>query len=392
MVPEITVKSANTASKITSIASLSITNVALSQRVAHTNTVTRCQNNNKELQATEMGWPDSMFQVGIGDTELKYINGALLGAWSTRAILLGGHFLASKKFSAHKTHFPGGQVLPIMFFYASTASLEAATYRFGTPTEKTLTFFSSVLQISTIIYYALHFHPHNFEAFAVTTDKLPWLYRKVQAILALLPKSYSITQWESLNPEYINTMGDSFSSYKGGYQYFLIADLLTTGALGVINGFTTPNAPTNCYPTLPATTIVQGIYRTRTIAMRPFDSPLENLYFGTIASLQFTELIVATAQHDNAGLQNNTYAQNFIEYTPIAIQAINMIRGFYDICVLSYSIYRHFKPILSALDTFDINEQDVALLTLPHNHATSTVQIPENDHAFGAIQNLEQEL
>lgn len=378
VVPEKTVKAVNTASKITSIASLSITNVALSQRVALTNTATRCQDSNKEFQATEMGWPDSIFQVSIGGTDLKYINGALLGAWSTRAALLGGHFLVSKKFSAHKTHFPGGQILPTMFFYAGTASLETTTYRFGNSVEKSITFFSSVLQVSTIIYYALHFHPYNFEAFPVTIDKSPWLYKKVKAILPLLPKSYSITQWESLDQEYMHTMGVSFSNYKGGYQYFLIAELLTTGSLGIINGFTIPNAPTNCYPPLLATTLVQGLYTTATIAMRPFDTPLENLYFGTIASLQFTELIVATAQHDNIELQNNIYAQNFIEYTPLVIQAISMIRGLYDTCVLLYSVYRHFKPIQNALNTLDVPQDHTAVPISNEDNTVGAIQFPED--------------
>ena len=203
--------------------------------------------------------------------------------------------------------------------------------------------------------------------------KSPWLYKKVQSVLTFLPESYKFTQWESLSSVYIDTMGDSFTIYKGGYQNFLIAELVTAGTLGIINGFTVPNAPTSCYSPLVATTVTQGIYTTSLIALRPFAHPLDNFYFGSIATLQSASLIIATAQHNNPSLQNNTAVQTFVEYTSIAIQALTTTRSIIEIGLLIYAVCQKLKPIISKLNTLNIvdigdndaSPNDMHLLALP---------------------------
>jgi hypothetical protein len=377
IIPKAVVKAVNTVAQVTSTLSFSLPNAIQSQRLSMVSSVATCQNSNTDFISEPLGWPDSPLQFSVGNTTLKYIDGALLGTWIVRVAAAGLHFAASKYWTPETVRYPGRQIFVTMFFYSSTTSLETTMFRIGETGEIVGAAVSSLAQLALPVIIGYSLIPSKFEAFVVNIPRSPWVYKKLQSILAFLPSAYSTTRWESLTPGYIKRLGDIFEVYKEGRQGFIVVEMLTSLSMGVVTGFTPQNGQDNCYPTLVAMTAIQLAYTLAMLIAFPYASVGANVLFLTINILQSVYLAVSLAQHHNPSLQNNTAVQNFLDVTPTIVQTGLTILSIIDLLSFAHSLCKGmFLPHNTILDAADTAQQ----LTIPLLEiVTTSLVTPVND-------------
>ncbi|MBP9792011.1 MAG: hypothetical protein KBC27_02260 [Rickettsiales bacterium] len=390
VIPKSVVKSIDTISQVTSVVSFSLPNAILSQRVSMSYNVAACKSSNEDFVSQPLDWPDSPLQFTIGDTSLKYIDGALAGTWLLRIGAFILHLGASKKFSPEKVHFPGGQILVTMFFYSSTALLETTMFRFGTPGEKVSATFSLLSQLSLPIVagYKL-LNPSQFKAFATPAPDNPWLYDKIRSLFVFLPEHYFLTQWSSKPIGYIKRLGDLFEGYKKGYQWFVALEMFTSLAQGVTTGFASKGTTNYCSETLIAMTTIQAAYTTMVIFTLPAATVGANVLLVSVSTLQLSYLAASLAQHYIPSLKDNNAVQTFIEVTPTVIQVSLAIISVIDIVSFCYKITvpttTHANSQL--LDHgVPLQDFDMPLLQIVATTATHDIITPDEVELFVSTQ------
>jgi hypothetical protein len=389
--PVAVIESAKTVAAVGSVASVvtfSVSNVAQSARIATVSNLVTCAEG-EPLTSGPLSWYMSPTQMSVGDTRLKYVDGAVLGNW----VLFGGlsavHSALAYNLGADKLTYPSALVVYSLFLSSQTAQASTNMIRFGDTGEIVGGSLSLGAQAAGIIVVAV-FLKQGFEA---TTEvrKADYLINKVSMFAwhdnILNPMQQ---KWLPLVPgdKFVKHHGMLFKDYRIEWYGFIVLELSMAGGTGIIDAFNVE--ADSCSNIIYAASSVYGVFAVANIGMHPHRHPLEKGFAGGMAALQFTAISIATLQHIFPSLKENLYLQTAAETIPVILNYASFARSVYDLASYTYAFYKfinkkYFKAEEGDNDS-ESSEDDIAKLLLSDDDdpAPRDGDIQNNDENFVA--------
>lgn len=356
VIPEavtVTAKTAGAVASVTSIAAISPMLVTQANRIGTVTNILSC-NDNSQFDPNPLDWTLSPLQLSIGEGLLQYVDGAVVGNWVLFSGLAVVYTALAKKFGETAVRYPGYLVLPGLFLSSATAQNAVTLIRLGNSVEKSFGSVSLAAQLGVMGFITRILWPSRFQAEVKRESARSALYYlgQVGVVGQFLASKFSSAaqqtskqKWRAKQEDqaaFVKQYGPFFRDYRQDWYGFMVPELLMTLASGTLNSFQI-NPQSSCSALLYTTTGVYGVYATTLIALRPHRLRFDRIYFGSVAGMQFSALIIGIAQQNIPSLQNSTKLQAVAEGIPIALQYVTLARSVYDLGIQVTSGYKFFS-------------------------------------------------
>ena len=390
-----------------------------------------CQVEDVDLAASEpldwefhpLGWP-------IGTTYHKYFLGAvifntllilsLLGLlWLVKyALQVRGNFHGSQ--AAGNVKCPGLTYIPFIFLFQGV-SLAASSLAFFPDRADALcgfvgwAYFLACLSAPFLLYYYL-LRKAVFKAVPVNDPRLvkseklvsngekslPILkgWKRVAYTCAFGEKIW-ITDSDDRNNYFVERYGVVFESYRGGMQYFALAEMITMLGLSVFSAWK-PGSDTACHVRNSLICLLLLLFFLAVLLLRPYMSALDNLVSALMAFMMMTAImLVSLAIAINSTAQQVTI-DNMREVAGALLMAtalLFLLHAIYDLVFYCMDMkikrrlhtrqvhrdhlndnYMEINEIGSVISKDDLaNQSDVQI------YETSSADMMEADSSSGAL-------
>ncbi|MEI6805752.1 MAG: hypothetical protein WCK49_04510 [Myxococcaceae bacterium] len=352
-------------SSISAVSAVDPTQLSQASRTFLTLGVLSCNDAGRPDQGS-LSWQDSPTQLSIGDDDLQYYYGSIVGNWlflcGTGTVLA----LATLNLGAETAHFPGVLILPVMFLMSPTTTSAVTLFRDGDSGQRVVGTASIALSILAAGGFTVRLLPMFFHA---TWDETK-------------------EEWVDSSPEFkgfVAQNGLLFRDYRPGQHWFILVELGMSMSVGVLKSYQALQQ--DCALVLSAASGVYNTYGLAMILLRPAKEHREQIVYGAIAGLQAVALTTQVIASKIASEDTQQSVRVVTESIITATDYMLMIKSLYDFGKRIKALFGHFYQTVdlpkiglpSILDRGDdLSEPLIELLpiveTVPVNRA-----IPDSD-------------
>lgn len=335
-------------STINAISAVNPTQLSQTSRTFLTLGIVSCNDAGKPDQGS-LSWQDSPTQLTVGDDDLQYEFGGLVGNWVLFTGIGCVLTLTTLKVGTEKGHFPGILILPAMFFLSPTTSSAVTLFRDGQGTAKAIGGVSLAASALATGCFAVRFLPMYFQA--RWEDKT--------------------NKWVDVSEAargYVARNGLLFEDYRPGHHWFLLVELAMSVSVGALKSYQALQE--NCGVLLDSATGVYNAYGLAMIVFHPNKDRYNQIFYGTVAGLQAIALTTQVIASKTASDETQQKVRVVTESIITATDYMLMLKSLFDFGKRLKDLYAHFfkaidlklpdslpNPFASALD-----EQMIELL------------------------------
>ncbi|MBH1988812.1 MAG: hypothetical protein I8H75_04395 [Myxococcaceae bacterium] len=353
---------ATTSSVINAVSAVGVTQLSQTSRTFLTLGIVSCNDAGRPDQGS-LSWQDSPSQISIGDDDLEYHYGAVVGNW----IVFGGISailsLTAMRIGFEKVHYPGVLILPAMIFLSPTITSAVSLLRDGDSIQQAVAALSVGACTLGAGLFGLRFLPQFFHA-SWSEDQGKWV-----------DASDGFRGFVARN-------GLLFEDYRPGYQWFMLVEVLMSTSVGALKSYQALQE--NCGLLLDTAASVYSTYGLLIILLHPAKHRYEQIFYATVAGSQALALVIQTVASKAGSSDTQQSVRVVTESIITATDYLLMIKSLYDFSKRMKSIYTHFFRTISVRSVdpipglFQPSVDDRALELLPVNPNTEAV-FPKSD-------------
>lgn len=289
-----------------------------------------------------LSWSDSPTQLAVGNSDLQYQLGAVLGNWALLGATAIGWGALSFKYGSDNLRFPGGLTLPVLFLTAPTASAAMTLLQEGTLGQQVLGGLSFTAQLIGTGLVAVILHPYHFGARWDASKATDWT---------------SGAWGDALGREgYTKRQGILFRDYRSGMHWFMTVELLMSMASGVLSSYQSTGG--DCKKLLAGNMGTQISYALAQVLLNPNRNRGESIFYGCIAVLQALAVTTPVVSWwAGASEETQKKVDTAAQWTVSVTQWALMAKSIYDLGKRIRSVYRNFftRPS-AALKVTNLND------------------------------------
>lgn len=300
--------------------------VAQSSRGAVALRIASCEENTGP-EGNPLDWNNSPTRLSIGNDNLQYDKGALVGNWLILGVTAGVHVGLAKYFGKSEMRYPSVLILPALFLAPGTATSAMNLIRYGATGEKVLGTSSMLAQIigtSSVVFLLL---PPRFQA--------QWNSKE--------------SAWtDNSQGDYLKRYDFFFKEYRHLRQWFAAAELSFSLTEGSLEAFS--NADSNCFDLQMVALIVYGSEFILYSYLRPSSETRGLVYNDIVVGAKFLGVLLSaigtktdslTTKQVGSGI---TVVTQWIEIANNLFVILNRLRD-----LMHYISYRFRKEGVDAL-------------------------------------------
>lgn len=274
-----------------------------------------------------LSWSDSPTQLAVGNSDLQYQTGAVLGNWALLGATAIGWGALAFKYGADNLRFPSGLTLPVLFLTAPTASAAMTLLQEGTLGQQVLGGLSFTAQLIGTGAVAVILHPYHFGARWDASKATEWT---------------SGAWGDALGREgYTKRQGILFRDYRLGMHWFMTVELLMSMASGVLSSYQSTGG--DCKKLLAGNMGTQISYALAQVLLNPNRNRGESIFYGCIAVLQALAVTIPVVSWwAGASEETQKKVDTAAQWTVSVTQWALMGKSIYDLGKRIRSVYRNF--------------------------------------------------
>lgn len=303
------------------------TGVAQGSRIASVSRLISCEGTG-ELSVEPPLWMDSPTQLALGNSELQYLSGAVVGNW----LLIGGfelaHAAAARYWGADRLHFPGFGVLPVLLFVSPLTEFSLTLLRLGTGLEKAAGFASLGGCVGLAGLMGWKLWPSHFGA---RFKKGSWISKE-------------------RGSAYVERYGALFEGYQASYYAFILTEYGMSMLLGGLQAMQM-SPKISCSALTASATGILGVYWVAVTALRPSLDPKEKVFLSAVTGLETLALLLESSRSFSESAEKNEALETTAQTIPLTLSYLNFGKAGFDLGMLLWSLYRAApKPELPMIE------------------------------------------
>lgn len=288
-------------------------------RTALTLDIANC-NKSMELDLGPLPWYQSPTRLVLGEDELRYDKGAVVGNWLVFTGAVFSHTALAKIFGSATMRYPGALVLPAFLLLPGMTLSAVELLRFGEVGEIALG--AALLGAETlgtigvvIFLLSSRFHdPQNIDEVAGILDEA---------------SKTSLKQY-----------GFLFNSFRNERRWFLGVEFAFSATTATLAAYQTLQS--NCVGLLSTAAVAYGSYAAAVLILRPSKSTVSQVYLSAISTLQFSGVVLDLVGDKVDAPQVREAGNGLIVFTQWAVTAYSILHG-------TYRIHSMLKPFLRGM-------------------------------------------
>lgn len=343
-VTEATKTAGSVATAVSLFTAVGPTQVAQNSRAALTLDILACDENSPTAEGP-LDWPDNPTRLSIGDGQMQYDLGAVVGNWVLVVSVAGGLLGLSRKLSLEQAHFPGTMILPVMFLITPTTGSAMTLLREGSAAGKAVGAISIAASLLGTGIVGVLFHPKYFKAH--------W--------------DLEHEEWIDLGEDttgYVDRHGFLFESYGPGRHWYVVVELLTSMAIGGLKSYQVLEQ--HCGTILWVGSGIYNAYALSQLAFRPNKNRHVQLFYTTIAGLQGVALAAQAIASQTGSNETQQKVRTITQSIIAGTDFLMMIKALFDIGLRVKDLYERFYHPRAMQKNFVHSRQDIQeMLVLP---------------------------